>query len=226
MRIYSIFLSVDGECNKYGAGTFSTFIRFAGCAMAGNYEKHCGYCDTKYAQAKDSGMEMGVSDVMREVRALGCSKVTITGGDPLCQFKALNSLLDALVKESYRITLETNGSYSVRHLCGVDSVIMDYKLSNSGVTEFMDDLFFTELKENDFVKMVVGKSGDYYEAIDVMLRLKEGGCKARFAFSPVQGVLNPSLLVDWLKTDQLFDVMVNLQIHKYIWPNVKIGEEV
>jgi len=38
MRVYSLFNSIDGEVNRYGQGTLTTFIRVAGCNLRC---KHC-----------------------------------------------------------------------------------------------------------------------------------------------------------------------------------------
>lgn len=77
MRIFGVFLSIDGEVNSHYQGRFTVFIRLAGC----NFFKYkgCNYCDTKYAQDPNSGTEMPVEEVMKKVESFGCKKVTITG---------------------------------------------------------------------------------------------------------------------------------------------------
>ena len=55
--------------------------------------------------------------------------------------------------------------------------------------------------------------------------LRERGCHATFAFSSAYKVLDPAEMVKWMQEDKLFGVIVNLQLHKYIWPNLKKGEE-
>jgi 7-carboxy-7-deazaguanine synthase len=225
MIIRSIFNSLDGEVNRWGQGTFTTFVRFGGCAFGGK-NIHCSYCDTKYSQAKESGTEMSIQKIVNQVKLIGCEKVTITGGEPFVQRKELIELVDSLLDNDFGISLETNGSYDVLDIPPDVCIVMDYKLSNSGIPKsYMKTEHFTNLQPEDFVKMVVDTRESYEEAIQVKEALMDSGCEARFAFSPMWGILDPAQLFDWLQKDQLFDVILNLQLHKIIWPNVKEGEE-
>jgi len=224
VKIYSIFNSIDGEVNHFHQGRFTTFIRFAGCTFAGD-NIHCKYCDTKYAQHPDSGFDMSVNEVVKRVKEIGCKKVTITGGEPLAQREDLYKLVMKLSSLCYSISLETNGSYACEDI-NADSIIMDWKLSNSGIpTKYMHHEHFLYLIEDDFVKFVIGSSLDYEEALIVKKKLKKEGCVATFAFSPVYKKLNPTVLFGWMQKDKVFDVIINLQLHKIMWPKTKVGVE-
>ena len=215
MRIFSIFNSIEGEvCGVGRQGQFSTFIRLAGCNL------RCNYCDTSYAQSKDSGKEMSIEQIVKEVVKIGCKKITITGGEPLLQGEELKVLIKELWFSKYYMSIETNGSFppSIKFLA---SWVMDYKLSSSGMNKYMKEENFFSLGSNDFVKFVIQNELDYTEAKRVRLLLRKGGCDAPFAFSPIHGMFDPAELIDWMKRDRLFDVIINLQLHKYIWPSAK-----
>ena len=101
IKINEIFTSIDGEVNRYGQGGLTTFIRLAGCNL------QCSYCDTKQAQAMDTGVDMTIDEITERIEV---SKVTITGGEPLCQKDELIELINSLCFTDIRVTVETNGS--------------------------------------------------------------------------------------------------------------------
>lgn len=212
MKIYEIFLSIDGEVNYFHQGCFTTFIRFAGCNFL---ENPCKYCDTKYALKLSGGKEMSVDGVVDEVKKLKCKKITITGGEPLLQKKEFEQLTSKLWYEGFKISVETNGSFPPSAY-GIGSWIVDFKLPSSGNSSQMKDENFICLSSSDFVKFVIMNENDYSEAIDVMSRLRKKGCRAKFAFSPVFGTGVEKNLISWLSQDALFDTIVNVQIHKFL----------
>ena len=79
------------------SGTIASFVRFSGC------NKKCKFCDTDHAETKTlSGAEILVT-----LNSIGCKDVILTGGEPLLQ---VDTELLELIKNDYRIHLETNGS--------------------------------------------------------------------------------------------------------------------
>lgn len=213
MRIYSIFNSIDGEVNKWGQGTFSTFIRFSGCNLA------CSFCDTEYARDYMSGAHMDIEEVMQKVKEIGCKKVTITGGEPLLQ-AGIIPLVSELLKEEYLVSIETNGSIFPPSYNSVN-LIMDYKLPSSGMESSMILPAFYKLKPDDYVKFVVGSDEDHKRMIQVIYLLRQNNCSANIAVSPVHSMFPADKLVEKLQEDKIFDCQVNLQLHKYIWPDAK-----
>ena len=215
MRINEIFLSIDGEVNQWHQGRLSTFIRVSGCNC------RCLYCDTKYAQDPDSGVDMPVSKIISKVKEIGCPKVTITGGEPLMQEKELKHLVFGLIP-MHDISIETNGTIPPPIWSKRINWVMDYKLPSSGEDTKMADSNFMGLSRNDWIKFVVADINDYIKAIDVKKRLQEGGCCAQFAFRPAieqdspheEITTNTRILLKWLKEDKQFDVVLNLQLHK------------
>lgn len=211
LMVYSIFLSIDGEVNYYGQGGFATFIRLAGCNL------ECKWCDTKYAQKYSDGNEMFLDEIIIQVEEIGCKKITITGGEPLCQPKALSYLTKALWHAGYKITIETNGSLQPTGLYGTTSFAVDYKLPSSGVEEEMlPDSSFLNLTTSDYIKFTIGSHNDFlFAKAKIAYWNTQGGTKAKIAMSPCNHIM-PIRVIQWMKESKLFDVMLNLQLHKIV----------
>lgn len=209
MRIFEIFNSIDGEVNYFGQGVFSTFIRFSGCNL------NCNWCDTEDAQDAESGKEMSVQEVIDKVERIGCKKVTITGGEPLLQSDDFYKLVSKLSANNYLISVETNGSFVPRMDYNVDSWVVDYKLPSSGMNnQMMSDVYFLQLNCTDYIKFVISDYEDYIFAKEKYKIFREGG--AAMAFSPIIKNLNVKHLMGWMQEDKLFDVLLNIQIHKIL----------
>lgn len=219
LNVNEIFRSIDGEVNPWGQGCLTTFIRLQGC----NLSPPCPYCDTKYAQdAKKSAHELSVEDILA---AIPKGKITITGGEPLFQNETA-TLITALLNEGHSISVETNGSIPIPQIADNFSKlswIIDYKLHNQ--SEMYVDNFFNAISQ-DWIKFIIETSSDFQKAIDVVEALKDGGCKARIAFSPVMkgdDMQSVQWLVEQLIEKQFWNITLNLQIHKLIWSNKSEG---
>lgn len=226
MIINSIFNSINGEITSLFQGSLSTFIRLQGCNLK------CSYCDTQYAWESKEGKEMSIDEIIKEIEKLKCKNITITGGEPLLQKDELSKLTLKLLYKRYRITVETNGSQYLNRrnfLLGNwdnQSLVVDYKLPSSKQESKMSYSLFSELEERDWVKFVILDRQDFIYSVNVRKKLEKGGCKARFAYSPVftnaiysqplATRLNPNILLDWLKEYDLYDSCINLQLHKLI----------
>lgn len=211
MRVHTIFNSIDGEVNSYYQGAFSTFVRLAGCNL------RCHYCDTRYAQEMEKGEEKDIGEIVELVKGWGCPKLTITGGEPLMQKTELGEFIFALKeKAGFIITIETNGSMPIDTNWPVYWVV-DYKCPSAGVHAHasMKDEHFAVLTPYDFVKFVLGNREDYEFAREKVRDLSNLGCKAKFAFS-THTMLLPKEIIRWMQHDQLFQVIVNVQLHKLI----------
>lgn len=206
MKINEIFQSLDGEVNKWGQGTWSTFVRLQGCNL------RCSYCDTVRAQDKNEGQDISIDGILSMVNAMGCNKVTITGGEPLCQAHCIG-LLRRLHWDGYHISVETNGSLSIEEVVSLANVIADYKLPSSNMEDMMLPEMFGLLKEDDWLKFVIKDREDYDMAKEVLnYRYRRG----QVAFSPCAPTLPIPTLIDWMKEDRLFWVRLNVQLHKLI----------
>ena len=220
MKINSIFTSINGEVSGLGQGSIATLIRLQGCNL------RCSYCDTKYAQFKEAGIDMSEEEIIKEVKRLKIKNITITGGEPLNQEDDLYELVKKLnINQDCQISIETNGSQEIPHWGGyVKSWVADWKTPSSKMSHKMHFYNFDDLGQKDYVKFVIKDICDYKYAIDIMKKFnKEGGGVPRFAFSPifsgkVPGI-NTAILIEWMKTDKTCiknNVILNLQLHKII----------
>ena len=214
LRVQEIFTSIDGEVNHHHQGCFTTFIRLAGCNL------RCRYCDTERAWEKQSGTEMTTAQIMQVIESRGCQKVTITGGEPLWQMEDLQELVHCILWDSNcNISVETNGTIPpFSHLItGRLTYVVDYKLPSSGMMDQMMYIGeFVKLSYFDFIKFVIMDRKDYIMARIVKKDIQQKGGKARFAFSPVHGTMDGEELINWCKEDRMFDVIINLQLHKIL----------
>jgi len=107
LKINEIFYSIQGE-GKW-AGLPNIFIRTTGCNL------RCSFCDTIYAY--DEGKEMTIEEILNDISKYSCKYICITGGEPLLQDEVLK-LINILLKDNYKICLETNGSISLKKFVG------------------------------------------------------------------------------------------------------------
>lgn len=219
MKVYSIFPSIDGEVNKWGQGVLTTFVRMAGCNL------RCIYCDTKYAQNICAENDISVLKVLENIESVGCKKVTITGGEPTLQFDELTNLINKLCDLKYNISVETNGTSKITSTSDNVCWIVDYKLPSSGMERFMEINNFLSLKESDFVKFVIGSEQEFFYALDIVSKLKSLNCLAKIAFGVLYNEFSTKQMIDLLITNKKYDIIINTQLHKYIWSDLKYGEE-
>jgi 7-carboxy-7-deazaguanine synthase len=209
-RIYSIFQSVEGEVNARGIGAMTVFIRFAGCHAT------CTFCDTTYAKDPASGRVMSVSEVMEEVSKYNCPNVTITGGEPMEQYDELCNLLHALDANQYNVSVETNGLHSFwRRNAPMIHATFVVDIKNEGFMA-LSRIVNMGLTSSDILKMVVGSEADFAVACTRKRELQERGVKARFAFSPEFGKVDPDRILSWMKKYDQNDAILNFQAHKVL----------
>ena len=167
MLVHSIFNSVDGEVNIFGQGVFSTFLRLAGCNLRCSWGGEC--CDTPHALRPSDGKEMSISSVIEELEKIGCSKITITGGEPLLQIEEVVELCRRLPDCDF--TIETNGSIEIPDtLLGLRNVyfVIDCKMDSSGMSD--NDIGrknYKKLSEDDYIKFVIYDRDDYNDALSI-----------------------------------------------------------
>ncbi|MBS3762335.1 MAG: radical SAM protein [Planctomycetes bacterium] len=211
LRVSEIFRSIQGESTL--AGTPCTFVRLAGCNL------NCSYCDTRYA-AESEGIAKSGDQICREVLALGTDLICITGGEPLLQKNTL-VLVQRFLDEGKWVQVETNGSQNITPLPNDCSCILDVKCPGSGEAGTGYEKNFAMLKPNDEVKFVISDRKDFDWAIDFVIAqgLME---KCPVLFSPVYGILSAQNLAHWI-LESGYDVRLQLQLHKIIWPGQKKG---
>jgi len=217
MNVYSIFQSIDGECNIRHQGSLTTFIRLAGCNLT------CAYCDTP--ESRSGGTEMSVQQVAKTISELDCPNVTITGGEPLLQGEELKDLIFTFLIHSDRqwnFSIETNGTINparfIKDLGVGTFFVMDFKLPSSGFFDY-NNKNYLNLREEDWIKFVICDERDYHTAVDVVKNLFGYQNKAKLAFSPAFGQTNQNWakkVAEWMIRDKLWHVNLNVQIHKLI----------
>ena len=100
MRINEIFTSIQGE--GFFTGVPAVFVRTSGCNLK------CSFCDTNH----ESGEEMSIEAILKEVAKSNIRHIVITGGEPTLQ-PELPQLVEQLHAKGYFIQIETNGTRPV-----------------------------------------------------------------------------------------------------------------
>ncbi len=212
IEISEIFTSIQGESTFTGCPC--TFIRLAGCNLA------CNYCDTSYARGP--GELFNIGSLVARVLELGCPLVEITGGEPLIQ-QETPLLALALLESGHTVLVETNGSLNIDRLDRRCTIIMDIKCPGSGQAEMNDYANFGRLKPHDQVKFVISDRKDFDFASDLLKANRLKVDPGNIIFSPVYGTMDPATLAAWIQEDRLFNVRLQIQLHKLLWPEVDKG---
>jgi 7-carboxy-7-deazaguanine synthase len=203
--VNEIFYSIQGESSF--AGCPCVFVRLTGCNL------RCSYCDTQYAY--EDGEPMEVPEILERVKAHRCRLVEITGGEPLIQ-EETPLLVSRLLQEGFTVLMETNGSLDISRVDPRCVRVVDIKCPSSGQMDCNDLRNLDRLSDRDELKFVMGHRDDYEYAKHVLGAMRHPIGAGRANFSPVFGVIDPSILAAWILEDHL-EVRLNLQLHKIIW---------
>jgi 7-carboxy-7-deazaguanine synthase len=124
------------------------------------------------------------------------------------------------------VEIETNGSQRLDVLAASRTkkltFTMDYKLPSSGMEGRMCTENFAVLGATDVVKFVAGSRED----LETMARVVGEynlTTRCKVYVSPVFGEIEPAEIVEFLKDRSLDQVVLQLQLHKIIWPNQEKG---
>jgi len=205
LNIIEIFASVQGETSLSGLPT--TFIRLAACNL------RCTWCDTNYSFGR--GTPLSLTDILDQTKKNGCRHVCVTGGEPLLQENVF-PLMQALADQNYTVSLETGGSLSIEKVDERVITILDIKCPGSGMSHKNLWSNIPLLKSNSQVKFVILDKKDYDYAKEICTKYDLFERLTEVLFSPVFGVLDAKILVEWILEDRL-PVRLNLQLHKFIW---------
>lgn len=232
------FVSINGEGAH--AGKLAAFIRFPGCNL------DCTYCDTQWACDPELTVEfVSVEELCDWVEREGVTCVTITGGEPTLQSDLYRLLHELARLETVEVVeIETNGSTDLAKIIAHDSereherpialagfptprpeklcITMDYKLPSSGMEDKMFRANFELLNKRDVVKFVVGSHEDLERMAEV-IREHDLVTRCQVYISPVFGAIEPAAIVDFMKEHALMHARLQLQLHKFIWPNQERG---
>lgn len=227
MQINEIFSSIDGEGIR--TGYLVTFIRTQFCNLK------CDYCDTKYSweACDDSGEQqytvMTVEEIVAECERLGNRRITFTGGEPLIQ-KDAPELVAALLDAGYEVNIETNGAVDLPtfedKLVDVlqnDELLnnliytLDYKCPSSGEEDKMIMTNIPFLIEGDVLKFVCGTQEDLDHMKAVVDEYVPEVPTFEVFVSPVFEDITGADIVDYMKANNMQNVRVQIQLHKYFW---------
>lgn len=212
LEISELFFSIQGESNY--AGQPCVFIRLSGCNL------RCSYCDAGYTY-EEAGSLKGIDDILAFADQHPGFPVEITGGEPLLQ-ENVYLLMDELLAKNRRVLLETNGTVGLERVPSGVVKIMDAKCPGSGMAEHLLPDNFAMLGSGDELKFVLCSRTDYEWAVD-QLNKTDINKAVLIHFSPVVGKLKPAQLADWILHD-LLPVRLQLQLHKFLWPDVIRGK--
>jgi len=236
LNIYSIFPTLNGEIGII-QGMPTLFIRLAGCHL------RCDWCDTPYALEGKTGKLQYVDHIVNSIHGHKLNNIVITGGEPLLQQRGLAGLIkqlrDSRPKGQYTIAIETSGSIKVFEPMEVDYWVFDFKLKGSGMRDMMLDPVdimnsirnLQPLDKKLIVKFVIANKDDWDEMVVVRDRFINNVGKIlgsysdviHFAVSPVYGEMDMKVLAEWIMADQYRNATsLNLQIHKYVWPEGEV----
>jgi len=204
LELTEIFKSVQGESTYMGLPC--VFVRLTGCNL------RCVWCDTAYAF--QGGKKLSIDKILEEIKSHGIDLVEITGGEPLMQ-KEVFPLMDTLLKNNFRVMLETGGSLSIKDVPAEVIKIIDLKCPGSGEKDknHWDNL--NHLASTDEIKFVIADRADY-EWSRSTLEKYELDKKSHILFSPVFEKLPLKNLTEWILEDNL-PVRLQTQLHKHIW---------
>ena len=205
LTVYEIYASIQGESTHTGVPC--VFVRLAACDL------RCVWCDTPYAFT--GGKKMSVDEVIDAVGEFHIPMVELTGGEPLLQAES-PELMKRLLDLGHIVLLETGGHIGLDDVPEPVVKIMDVKCPGSGESAKNHWRNIDLLRPHDEVKFVIADRADFDYACDVVNKYQLDTRVAAVLFSPVFGVMTPSVLADWILETNA-PVRLQLQAHKYIW---------
>ena len=206
LNITEIFYSLQGEAKEVGIPT--VFVRLTGCPL------RCNYCDTAYAFKGNN--PLSIQHILDEIAQYNTQYVCVTGGEPMAQSNCLK-LLDALIENEYKVSMETSGSIDIAPVNSKVSIVMDIKTPSS--TEEHQNRYenLSILKNKDQLKFVIASRSDFDWCTEI---LENHEVESEVLFSPVYESLKPVELADWILEKKL-NVRLQVQLHKILWGDQK-----
>ena len=206
LNITEIFYSLQGEAREVGIPT--VFVRLTGCPL------RCNYCDTAYAFKGNN--PLSIQHILDEIAQYNTQYVCVTGGEPMAQSNCLK-LLDALIDNDYKVSMETSGSIDIAPVNSKVSIVMDIKTPSS--TEEHQNRYenLSILKNKDQLKFVIASRTDFDWCTKI---LENHEVESEVLFSPVYESLRPVELADWILEKKL-NVRLQVQLHKILWGDQK-----
>lgn len=204
-----IFVSIQGESTD--AGLPCVFVRLYGCNVG------CSFCDQPQSPLNRSRISIG--NLISKIQKYKVKYVCLTGGEPMLQWNALYPVILELVSLDYKVSIETSGCVPI----DADpynrsfKYVMDVKCPSSGVSHKNVYENLMNLQRKDEVKFVISNREDY-DFMKKVLRTYPTSAKILVSpcFTPDFKPMIGQELVDWLIKDGLYDVRMQIQMHKVI----------
>lgn len=213
LSINELYYTIQGECRFQGTPTI--FVRTSHCPL------RCTWCDSKYTFY--DGTPRKTADVLAEVGRYPAKHVCLTGGEPLAQPESF-ALAKQLAERGYTVEVETSGSEPIARLNEFPPslrerivVNLDVKCPGSAMTAFNHWPNLADLRRHDQLKFILADRADYDYAMDV---LAKNPVPCVVYLHPAWKKLDPAQLAEWVKADGM-PVRVGVQLHKYIWGDVR-----
>ena len=210
MKVAEKFVSINGEGQR--AGELAVFIRFTGCNL------NCSYCDTKWANKSDCPYEeMTPEEIYSYILSTGVKNVTLTGGEPLLHNNIYKLIKLLTSDKDLSVEIETNGSVDIseyKKLKNPPTITLDYKSPSSGMESKMLMSNYKYIDSRDTVKFVCGSKEDLKKAKYITDNYINEG---KIYISPVFGKIEPEEIVNFMINNNMNNVRLQLQLHKFIW---------
>ncbi len=204
MNLYEIFYSIQGESTY--AGLPCIFIRAAGCNL------RCVWCDTTYAY--ETKLTLSPAEIIEYIKKYeGVSLVEITGGEPLIQDDTF-LLIDLLLKNNYKVLIETTLAAPIEKVNPAAIKIIDIKCPDSGMSEYNDYTKLDYLGSSDEIKFVIASESDFTWAVGVIERYSEIK-KHQVLISPVSSMLSVHKAAELILAKHI-PARLQIQLHKII----------
>jgi 7-carboxy-7-deazaguanine synthase len=172
------------------------------------------WCDSEYTFT--GGDHIPLDDVVKQVHALSCKLVEVTGGEPLAQ-KSAFTLINRLCDEGFEVLIETGGYVSTADVDPRAKIILDVKCPASGEEPRNDWSNLKRLRaDRDEVKFVIADVNDWEYAKKVITDYDLESCTKAILISPAWGQVDLQQLASLVASSGL-EVRMQLQLHKYIW---------
>lgn len=207
LKLSENFFSIQGEGPFSGYPTF--FVRLYGCNLK------CLWCDTLYAREGDRYYTLNVNEIIEiwEKNYSLSPYITITGGEPLLQ-TAIYPLIEKFLAKKCIVSIETNGSLSLKDLPSQVVKVVDLKTPSSGMAEYNLYENISFLNSKDVIKFVIQDRKDFEFALKKIKDL-DLLSKTQVFFSPVFEKLSPKELAKWILEIKL-PIRLQVQLHKLL----------
>lgn len=225
LELNEVFTSINGEVSPCKQGSIATFIRFSKCSL------QCPWCDTKHhAKVNHSIWPDDLETVKQANGGLLSKNITITGGEPLYAFvRDPNNFLTFvrnLAKYGHSIAIETNGTHRLPEELRpfIKGFVVDYKFFLLDEGRKPHDAFAAgkDLTRHDYVKLVIDKEhhiGLAKQFLSYYTSFVDPEDLPTFAISIVnesgKHLLEPMEVIK-IFADDGYDVLLNVQIHKFL----------